>query len=518
MDCTNKLIKKFHNSKFSCARTKCESIITGVFKEYCEKLLEDNLNSVSFVSILSDASNHNEVKLYPILVRYFDIRSGIQIKILKLKSIEGETSEILSNLLYQVISENNLNKKIIALSADNTNTNFGGRNRRGVNNVYTKLTDLLQRNILGIGCNAHILSNAINTASSSMPIDVEVIVTNIYLYFHRFTVRVANLKQFCDEADVEYKKLLGYSKVRWLALTPAIERILQIYQPLRSYFLSLERCPTILKKFFENEMSEIILYFVHCQASFFQKTIQQIESNNISAVEVSIILSDFVSQYKLKFESEFIPIVVKNKLSTLEESNPGIKNRFINEIKNFYKICYEYVEEWMVHFNHIDCFKWTLLNYEIIWNDISLTIEYLAKEFKDILIDDNSLFEEVRRVNLYIKEDILKKWADENISVDRRWVEIFAHFQREHIPHDNIKLLVEYALCCPGTNAAVERVFSISNDYWTTEKTQLSVNTLSAVLTVKFNMRDINCSDISSLLEENTELLKKIHSTEKYKM
>lgn len=111
MDCTNKLIKKFHNPKFSCARTKCESIITGVFKEYCEKLLEENLNSVSFVSILSDASNHNEVKLYPILVRYFDIRSGIQIKILKLKSIEGETSEILSDLLYQVISENNLKRQ-----------------------------------------------------------------------------------------------------------------------------------------------------------------------------------------------------------------------------------------------------------------------------------------------------------------------------------------------------------------------------------------------------------------------
>lgn len=99
---------------------------------------------------------------------------------------------------------------------------------------------------MDIGCNAHILSNAINTASSSMPIDVEVIVTNIYLYFSRFTVRVASLKQFCEEADVEYKKLLGYSKVRWLALTPAIERILQIYEPLRSNFLSLERCPTIL--------------------------------------------------------------------------------------------------------------------------------------------------------------------------------------------------------------------------------------------------------------------------------
>jgi hypothetical protein len=109
--------------------------------------------------------------------------------------------------------------KVVALTADNTNTNFGGRRRKGVNNVYVKLQGLLQKKILGIRCNAHILSNAINTASCAMPIDVEVIITTIYLYFSHFTVRVATLKQFCEDANVEYKKLLGYSKVRWLELT-----------------------------------------------------------------------------------------------------------------------------------------------------------------------------------------------------------------------------------------------------------------------------------------------------------
>lgn len=79
----------------------------------------------------------------------------------------------------------------MALSADNTNTNYGGRTRKGVNNVYTKLQDLLKRNILEIGCNAHV-SNSVNTASSSISIDMEVIIKNIYLYFKRFTVRVAS--------------------------------------------------------------------------------------------------------------------------------------------------------------------------------------------------------------------------------------------------------------------------------------------------------------------------------------
>lgn len=111
-------------------------------------MISENLDSVSCISILSGASNHNEIKLYPILVRYFDIKNGIQIKILNLESIEEETSDIVSKSLISSYNRKNLNKKILALSADNTNTNFGGRTRKGVNNVYTKLQDLLKRNIL----------------------------------------------------------------------------------------------------------------------------------------------------------------------------------------------------------------------------------------------------------------------------------------------------------------------------------------------------------------------------------
>ena len=58
-------------------------------------------------------------------------------------------------------------------------------------------------------------------------------------------------------------------------------------------------------------------------------------------------------------------------------------------------------------------------------------------------------------------------------------------------------------LCCPGTNAAVERVFSIANDFWTTEKSRLNVDILAAALAVKFNMKNSYCTDISNILLEN---------------
>lgn len=160
------------------------------------KKLAIDLKDANFITILSDASNHNSTKLYPIVVRYFSFKTGVQIKILNFESIDGETSELLTSKICTVLLKHQLENKIIALSADNTNTNFGGLKRKGENNVHKKLMNHFKRPIIGLGCNAHITNNAINTAAATMKIDIEVIIPKIYLYFHRFTVREANLKLF----------------------------------------------------------------------------------------------------------------------------------------------------------------------------------------------------------------------------------------------------------------------------------------------------------------------------------
>ncbi|KAF0702520.1 Uncharacterized protein FWK35_00028002 [Aphis craccivora] len=94
--------------------------------------------------------------------------------------------------------------KIVAFSGDNCNTKFGG-------------------------CAAHILHNAMQSSADVLPIDVEIIVNNIFKFFHIYTVRVEHLKEFCEYTNVEYKNILGSVKTRWLSLLPAITRIIDIY-------------------------------------------------------------------------------------------------------------------------------------------------------------------------------------------------------------------------------------------------------------------------------------------------
>ncbi|GBO31802.1 hypothetical protein AVEN_78212-1 [Araneus ventricosus] len=88
-------------------------------------------------------------------------------------------------------------------------------------------------------------------------------------------------------------------------------------------------------------------------------------------------------------------------------------------------------------------------------------------------------------------------------------------FQNEHIPCENLFILVQFLLYCPRTNAAVKRVFPISKDFWTCEKSRLNIDTRAEALAEKFNMKDISCSDISNLLLEDDTMTKNIHSMEK---
>ncbi|GFU97495.1 hypothetical protein TNCV_1913501 [Trichonephila clavipes] len=56
----------------------------------------------------------------------------------------------------------------------------------------------------------------------------------------------------------------------------------------------------------------------------------------------------------------------------------------------------------------------------------------------------------------------------------------------------------------------MERVFPIGNDFGTSEKSRLNVDTLDTALTVKFNITDISCSEIFVTLENDILTKKKI--------
>lgn len=264
-DCASKIIRGcFELSKFQCARTKCEAIVTNVFAPYLINQLKKDLEDTHFVTILTDASNHGNIKMFPVLVRYFHQNEGVKVRIIEFSSEKGSTSEIIFDLLKKSLTAYNIEGKLVGFCGDNENTNFGGLDRGGQNNVFYRLKSINPK-IIGVGCAAHIVHNTLKCACDGMPFDVELIVVKIYSHFYLYTVRVTKLKEFCDSVEEQYEQLHGYSKTRFLALLPAIESVLRIYEGLKEYFLDTANSPLVLKNFFRNPLSRIWLTFLKDQ-------------------------------------------------------------------------------------------------------------------------------------------------------------------------------------------------------------------------------------------------------------
>ncbi|GFR18779.1 uncharacterized protein TNCT_114991 [Trichonephila clavata] len=111
-------------------------------------------------------------------------------KNLDLQDQPGETSDIDVSYLNQVLTDNNLTAKVVAFCRDNANVNFGGASRRGTNNVLTKLQSSLKKPLIGIGCGALVIDNAIKSAADGLPLDCENIIVKIHSFFYIYTIRV----------------------------------------------------------------------------------------------------------------------------------------------------------------------------------------------------------------------------------------------------------------------------------------------------------------------------------------
>lgn len=133
-------------------------------------------------------SNHKNLKVVPILIRYFNPKTKVQLYILEITNLKDRTADILTHYIMEIFNKYKLSYKIIAFFGNNYNTNIGGSNREETKNVFSFLNKSLKNNICGIGCAARVLHNAIQTSTDILPIDVKSIVNKIFQYFHIYII------------------------------------------------------------------------------------------------------------------------------------------------------------------------------------------------------------------------------------------------------------------------------------------------------------------------------------------
>ena len=113
MDYTSVLLKKiFPDSnvakKFSSDRTKTEKVVASVLAQYSvDAVLKSFVeNDIAYFGVATDGSNHNEIKLFSIIIQYFDWRKGgLQSKLIEFTNKANETADTIATCVKDTLEK-----------------------------------------------------------------------------------------------------------------------------------------------------------------------------------------------------------------------------------------------------------------------------------------------------------------------------------------------------------------------------------------------------------------------------
>lgn len=510
MDCTPRFYAEIYcdskiSRRASCPKTKTEDILNKVLGQHSVDVAIQCLKEVSCFGVCTDGNNYGPFKIFPILIQFFDYKlGGIQTKLVELTSAPSETSETISSHISDTLRELGIVEKCVAFSGGNMNTNFGGLQSSEDSSVFTEFTKSVNKNVIGFSLPAHILHNTIQRGADSLGIDLECIVMKLYNYFSVYTVRTKQLKAFCESVETNNKQLLSHTKTRWLSLFPAIHRILETYEDLQSYFLSLPRPPKILKTFFTAKLSKAYLWHLLSLMSVFHDSIKAIEKERNSVIDIMNIIENVSSLLESRLACSFIAPETKEVLSCAQKE--GFETEidcFMQEAITLYRECNDYLKKWSASFSDFSCFKWMDLNGKVLMKDVEKCVTFLKE--KGYMIDDAKCRDQLSNLDTFLERNSTELG---NWSCNDKWVKYFENSEQEC--HSELLKIAEYFFALPGYSADVERIYSLLPAEWTHDSNDLNVDSVKGLLLVKYNFKHFSCSEFYAHVSSQREVLKKI--------
>lgn len=526
-DCAMKLNSHLYRDsalakKVHCGRTKAEAIVENCLApksvEIVLEEMETSTESSLPFAILSDASNKGSQKLFPIAVRYFSVKNGIQNKLLDFIENNDESSSSITTSILTTLDKCGLKiSDISSYSADNASVNYGVHN-----SVHKKLLDL-NTGLIKANCNCHVIHNAGRNASKALSYDVENLVLKIYSEFSNSAKKSDALKECFEYLEMDYQKMLRHVTTRWLSLYAALDRLLRSWPAVKKYFLDLgeENCDKSIWRFIKNQehgleddlsseilVSETYIYFVHHYMNILNTHIVKLESNELTSTELHGIMSDLKEQISQRQNDQFFG---SKALAALKYLPTREKQIFVQEANLVYKKTIDYLAKYYDFqkspFQYFEC-----LNLKKHKANISFQKILEAKEAAKIInIDEDMLYNEIVILKSGLQE--LEKESTGYKNNSDIWRKIF---QTADLP--NLLKIVGKILSIPVSNAFPERIFSLMLNLWGDERNRMHVGLVKAELCVKINF-NMSCQQFADFLEKNEQraFLRACQSNKKYK-
>lgn len=211
--------------------------------------------------------------------------------------------------------------------------------------MLKQLKDQTNVNIIGAGCTAHILHNAIEAACDELRLDVEYYAVKIYTHFYRHTVRLRKLKEFCDSVGEHFVKLKGYSKTRFLALKECLSSIITNFNALKEYFDSND-APAKIKDFFHDPFTLPSLVFVRDQSANFQTAILQLEGDCVCAVDAANTINRLKENITSRLQNNYFSLEFQAASAQIGTGQAKQKREFMESLRKFHQKTFSYLTNW----------------------------------------------------------------------------------------------------------------------------------------------------------------------------
>lgn len=216
--------KMFPDSKiaknYACGRTKATNIIKTMAKDDDNSITQNMLEGP--FSIATDGSNDcDDVKLYPIVVRYFDKSVGRVLCVL-LKLCESRESTGVA-IFYLINGEFNDRKikwsNCLSFAADNAAVMQGLH--KGMASYILKE----QPSVYMLKCACHLMHLTAEKAAKELSVNIEDMLISIFYYLDKSSKRKGLLKDLQRLCNTETRKILKCVSTRWLSLNECNNRL-----------------------------------------------------------------------------------------------------------------------------------------------------------------------------------------------------------------------------------------------------------------------------------------------------
>ncbi|CAN8028260.1 unnamed protein product [Ixodes persulcatus] len=215
---------------FQCGRKKISYIISdGLGPYFKEKMVQELVQPEVFYKIMIDETPVPEAKVQQldILARYYSVNTqNVVVEHLQSFHLGHATADELFCCVEDALNEL-LKKNMVCFFSDRPYV---------MKSLKRKLKAELSPDMIDIGeCSLHKVHNAFSAGLDSFCSELEYIVTDVHHYF-KYATRHADMKELQCKLGLSQLEFLRHVNSRWLTLLPSMERVLKLYDALKTFF------------------------------------------------------------------------------------------------------------------------------------------------------------------------------------------------------------------------------------------------------------------------------------------